>query len=845
MAFQRYDQNSFTQGELDPRVYARTDWENYYKGCKQLRNSIAIPQGGIQHRWGTEFVDFCTVVQNNFNYAEIQEFIYNNNVIYLTLWEAGSLKIYLENILITNIVPIVTQYAQEDIPTLRFTQIETRLIINTGNFQPQQLVRSADAAQNITAFDNPNSTLTANVGYNAGQILPVQFATTGALPTTQPQIYAGRDYFIKMVTGNTFQIFSSSTDAANDVNAYAITALGVNSTVIVQNTWTLSNITFTTLPAYDFTGGYFGAGFTFTPSAVSGNPITLTASGNIFTAAMVGGLFTGNGGIVRLTVFTDATHMNGFTIEAFPNTNAIPGSISFLGEPAWSTARGWPRTGAFINNRLVQGGTALIPNGVWLSVVNNVYNFDDSQDLADDAIASYPASGTMSYLQSMTAARSLIVHTTDGNYSSPVQTEQPMTPSNFVLTIQNKFGVGTLQPVFIDNQVIFVDSSGNNIINMIWEFTQSSYVTNSISIKASGLIRNPVDMAAFAEPNFVDGFYVLFVNNDGTLAVLQTLNEEDILAYSLSNTSTYIANDQVNDFDIVASSYLKVVTAQNRCWFLVERTFPVAQAPVAIVGFTANTLQANAHGMTVGEATQVTFTAVGAVPTANPLLNTTQYFWAVATDANNFMVYDSAANATANTNAYTFTDSGVMASLVVWARTNRLVIEEIDFNFLTDMSKQIKLNVPATVITGLDNYNGMVVQIVADGYVVPSQTVFGGQITLQEEASIINIGLEYDAILVPLPPTIPLVPGMLMKPRHIRDIYIHYYNTIGATIQGFGIPVIQMQQVVLDGPDLPQTGVFDYTLMEGWEGPVPTDIMIVQSQPLPMTILGLSYNLEV
>ncbi len=844
MTLQRYDQNSFTQGELDPRVYARTDWQNYYKGCKRLRNMIAIPQGGGQHRWGTEFVDFCTVVTNSFAYAEIQDFIYSNVTTYLTLWEDNSLKIYLENL---QVATVGTQYTQEDISTLRFTQVETRLIINTGNYQPQQLARSADAPQNITALNSVTNTLTAAVGYAAGLVLPVTFATTGALPTTQPQIFAGREYFIKMVTGTTFRIYTTPGDAKNGVNFYVLTALGANSTVTVQNTWALTDITFKFYPAYDFNGGYFGAGFTFTPSAVSGN-IIITASAAIFTAAMVGGLYTGNGGVVRLTApFIDTTHMNGFTIEAFPNTNPINGSISFLGEPAWSTARGWPRSGTFIHNRLEQQGTASIPNGQWLSVVNDVYNFDDSQALADDSIASYPASGTMSYAQSATAARSLLIHTTDGNYSTAVQSEQPLTPSNYALTIQNKFGVGPLQPVFIDNQIFFVDSSGNNIINMIWEFTQSSYVTNSVSIKASGLIRNPIDMAAFAEPNFVDGFYVLFVNTDGTLAVLQTLHEEDILAYSLADTNTYIANDQLAGFDTLPSKYWKVVTAQNRCWFLVERTFPVANAPVAITGFSGvnDTLHAVAHGMPVDTASLITFTTGGALPTTVPDLSTTQYFWAWATDADNFKVYDSQEDADSDTNEFQINNAGAASNVVYWVRTQKLVIEEINFNFYTDMSKEITLFAPLSVINGLDNYNGMVVQIVADGYVIPPQTVFGGEITLQEDAGVIKVGLQYTAMLVPLPPIIPLVPGMLYKQRHIRNLYINYYNTIGATIQGFGVPVIQMQDVVLDEPDVPQTGVFEYTLMEGWEGSGPSDIMIIQDQPLPMTILGLSYIIEV
>ena len=60
-------------------------------------------------------------------------------------------------------------------------------------------------------------------------------------------------------------------------------------------------------------------------------------------------------------------------------------------------------SGFLIQNRLVQVGTASIPNGQWASVINDVYNFDDSEALADNAIASYPESSSMSYVQSVTS----------------------------------------------------------------------------------------------------------------------------------------------------------------------------------------------------------------------------------------------------------------------------------------------------------------------------------------------------------------------------------------------------------------------------------------------------------
>lgn len=843
MASQRFDQCAFTQGQLDPRVQKRIDWENYYKAAKELRNMVVIPQGGAQCRWGTRHVEYSSITLTNLDNAEISTLTYNNDSIYLFWWEALSLKIYLEDHLVAT---LVTQYKAEDMSSLRFTQVQTRIIIDTGNYKPQQVKRASDAPVNITAFSSVNNTLTAATGYAAGLVLPVIFATGTSLPVTSPQIFIRREYFIRTGAANTFQVFSTAADAEAQTNAYTISSAGVAATVAVQNTWTISDITFKFYPSYDFDGGYFGSSFTFTPSATSGT-VTITASAAIFTAAMVGGLYIGNGGVVRLTVFTDSTHMNGFTIEDFANTNAIRGDQSFLGEPAWSDVRGWPRNGGFIQNRLVQIGTASIPNGQWLSVVNDVYNFDDSESLADNAIASYPEGGSMSYVQSVTSARSLLVHTNDSNYSTPVQSEIVLTPSNYVLTIQNKFGVGTLQPVFIDNQVFFVDASGNNVITMIWEFTQSSYVTNSASVKSSNLIVNPVDMAAFQEPNFIDGFFVLFVNSDGTLCVLQTLKEENIAAFTLSDTFTYPAADQTNAYTQTTAYYKKAAATQNRCWFLVQRSIPVNQSPINITAFSSvnNTLTAVAHGMTIGASTLITFATTGSLPTTNAQINTTEYWFARAVTVDTFKVYTNAADAEADTNALTISSAGVNSTLIPWLMKDRLALEEIDFSVKTDSSTTVKNNPASVTVSGLSHLNGQVVQIVADDFVIAEQIVFNGQITLPQAASLIKVGLRFTSKLVPLPPALPLVPGMLYKPRHIRDMYISYYKTYGSTIQGFNMPVQQMQQIILGAPVVPQTGVFDYTLMEGWEGATPTDIEIVQSGPLPMTILALSYILEV
>ena len=50
-------QSRFTQGEFDPLMIGRTDVDQYYGGAALLRNVFTLPQGGIKRRHGLEYID--------------------------------------------------------------------------------------------------------------------------------------------------------------------------------------------------------------------------------------------------------------------------------------------------------------------------------------------------------------------------------------------------------------------------------------------------------------------------------------------------------------------------------------------------------------------------------------------------------------------------------------------------------------------------------------------------------------------------------------------------------------------------------------------------------------------
>ena len=49
--------NSFSSGELSPRLMGRTDSQKYSTGCEVMENFMALPHGGAKRRGGTRFIN--------------------------------------------------------------------------------------------------------------------------------------------------------------------------------------------------------------------------------------------------------------------------------------------------------------------------------------------------------------------------------------------------------------------------------------------------------------------------------------------------------------------------------------------------------------------------------------------------------------------------------------------------------------------------------------------------------------------------------------------------------------------------------------------------------------------
>jgi hypothetical protein len=95
-----------------------------------------------------------------------------------------------------------------------------------------------------------------------------------------------------------------------------------------------------------------------------------------------------------------------------------------------------------------------------------------------------------------------------------------------------------------------VDRNGKSIRDFVFSFNEDAYVTQDLSVLASHLITQPVDMALLSGTQSDDANWVFFVNNDGKGVILNTLRAQDITGFTRWENTGSIKGVCVVDEDL-------------------------------------------------------------------------------------------------------------------------------------------------------------------------------------------------------------------------------------------------------------------------------------------------------
>jgi len=169
-------------------------------------------------------------------------------------------------------------------------------------------------------------------------------------------------------------------------------------------------------------------------------------------------------------------------------------------------------------------------------------------------------------------------------------------------------------------------------------------------------------------------------------------------------------------------------------------------------------------------------------------------------------------------------------------------LEQLDVDSYTDANKTVTLGSPGTTVTGLAHLNGEACRVRADGAIRDDATPSGGSITLTEDGTVVEVGLNYTSTIKTMPVNMDFEDGpTLTRRKRIIKVVPNLYESLGISINGDRF-IDRNFGMTLGSAPTPFTGIREMYLL-GW-----TDLAqveITQTDPTPMTILGLGVEVEV
>lgn len=473
--------NNFTKGELDPRFLAMVDYDGYHKGCRKFRNAVGIPQGGCQRRFGTNYTD--TVVDRNDMDAPITD---------------------VEEV---RIIPFV--YSDDE----KYT-----IVIRPDSGD------DGGGGLYVIAFD-----VYLNQALTTTFYPPVDTFTTAQIREFRWTFREDRIILFH-----------------NDVVFHQLIRAASNS-------WSCVAASLQFYPTYDYTeidgpaNKYTDSGEVFTATGTTGAITFARSAGSStpFTDNHVGGLiFAETAGVIRITTINSSTSVDGYTLLDLEGVSNR-GSEILITEKAWGdgsnnvvlgVARGWPGNGGFFQGRLLAAHWKSKENRWSASQVNQAFNFDDWDDDPSTGYSSTSGGEGNDVIHDIIGYKSIITLGYEGPSASSILLTEPTTPTNVFMTLQDGKRATRIDGKIVDNQVIYVGYNSKSVYSMYFELPDTGYEVNHMSALSDHLITG-ARWADVFNPSDRDGFYYSLVNEDGTLAVLLLIDEENIKSWSQNYTN--------------------------------------------------------------------------------------------------------------------------------------------------------------------------------------------------------------------------------------------------------------------------------------------------------------------
>jgi hypothetical protein len=465
---------------------------------------------------------------------------------------------------------ITTPFATAELDNIRFAQTDDEMYLVSGTDIPQILTRTAH-----------NNWSIADVDFTTGPFLPENETTT----TITPSATTG-----SITLTASAGIFESTTGASHIGSIWAINQVGGSATIsgtFSANGVSLSTPFFTGDYGFTTSGNTDGTitlqrstngGISWRPALVAltdtdfDNPAEFEEDGAIYRAVMSNyGSGTPtynititdnvNKGVVRITAVASATSATATVLNTLVSTSAT----ASWREGYWSDFRGWPKTVAFHQQRLVFGGSSSYPQTLW-------FGKQDPDDYANFLEGTLDTSSFTVALEGQNPIRWLLSQDylligTSGSCGKWGEQAKAVTPTTPNYQEQTRHGSAAIQAVLGGDTVLYVERGGRKVRRFGYDFQADKYLSPDLTILSPEITDSGIiDIAFQLRPDPT----LWCVLDNGDIATLTYQEEQSVVAWTKQTTD--------GDFKSIA---IIPGTDEDEVWVTVDRT--IDESPVTYV----------------------------------------------------------------------------------------------------------------------------------------------------------------------------------------------------------------------------------------------------------------------
>lgn len=224
-------------------------------------------------------------------------------------------------------------------------------------------------------------------------------------------------------------------------------------------------------------------------------------------------------------------------------------------EEAWQDTYGYPGVAAFADGRLWLASATDRPTTVWASKPGAYYNFDVGTGADGDAINDTMLGEGLGRIKHIVGAEKILVLTENNGCYLPESDQRPVTPSTIAFRPFARVGASDARPYQFDGAILYAHRNGLVVNEVLWSDTLQTYQVNPLSLIASHLISNPVQMAVLESTSARQERLALVVNDDGGMTQLHSLRSEQVaswMPWSTDGLFKSVAGVDTSAFVVVA-----------------------------------------------------------------------------------------------------------------------------------------------------------------------------------------------------------------------------------------------------------------------------------------------------